>query len=75
MIFGKKIKINFENIDNGIKLTIINFPKNISITALDFGKDLAKRTMEGYSPNPKEEIDVISGIIDEKTNGDDIVFI
>ena len=60
MIFGKKIKINFENTDNGIKLSIINFPKNISITALDFGKDLAKRTMEGYSPNPEEEIDVIS---------------
>lgn len=75
MIFGKKIKINFENIDNGIKLTIINFPKDISITALDFGKDLAKRTMEGYSPNPEEEIDVISGIVDEKTNGEDIVFI
>lgn len=75
MIFGKKIKINFESIDNGIKLTVINFPKNISITAFDFGKDLSKRTMEGYSPNPQEEIDVISGIVDEKTNGEDIVFI
>lgn len=75
MIFGKKIKINFESIDDGIKLTIINFPKNISITAFDFGKDLSKRTMEGYFPNPQEEIDVISGIVDEKTNGEDIVFI
>lgn len=75
MNFGEKIKINFENIENGIKLTILNFPKNISISALDFGKDLAKRTMEGYSPNPDEEIDVISGIVDEKTTGEDIVFV
>ena len=75
MIFGEKIKINFENIENGIKLTVINFPKNIDITALDFGKDLARRTMEGYSPNPNEEIDIISGIVEEKTTGDNIVFL
>ena len=75
MIFGEKIKINFENIENGTKLTISNFPKGVAITALDFGKDLAKRTMEGYSPNPLEEIDVISGINDETTTGEDIVFI
>ncbi|MGL5543796.1 MAG: hypothetical protein ACRDB6_01675 [Cetobacterium sp.] len=75
MIFGEKIKINFENIENGTKLTVSNFPKEVSITALDFGKDLAKRTMEGYSPNPLEEIDVISGINEELTTGEDIIFI
>ncbi|WP_432205183.1 hypothetical protein ACQ9ZF_09885 (plasmid) [Cetobacterium somerae] len=75
MIFGEKIKIKFENIEDGTKLTIYNFPKSISVTALDFGKDLAKRTMEGYSPNPLEEIDVISGIENESTTGEDIIFL
>ncbi|MGL5796818.1 MAG: hypothetical protein ACRCYT_01305 [Cetobacterium sp.] len=75
MNFGQNIKINFENIENGTKLTIMNFPKGVSITALDFGKDLAKRTMEGYSPNKDEDIDVISGIVEEVTTGEDIVFL
>ncbi|MGL4998817.1 hypothetical protein [Cetobacterium sp.] len=75
MNFGEKIKINFENIENGIKLSILNFPKGIAVSALDFGTDLAKRTVEGYSPNKEEEIDVISGIVEEVTTGDDIVFI
>lgn len=75
MNFGKNIKINIENIDEGTKLTISNYPKNISITALDFGKALAKRNIEGYSPNPKEEIDVIQGIDKELTTGEDIIFL
>ncbi|MGL5355677.1 MAG: hypothetical protein ACRDAQ_03885 [Cetobacterium sp.] len=75
MNFGEKIKINFENIENGVKISILNFPKGIAISALDFGTDLAKRTMEGYSPNSEEEIDVTSGIVEEVTTGEDIVFI
>lgn len=75
MIFGKKIKASFENIENGVRIDIENFPSGISISALDFGKDLAKRSVEGYTPNPNEEIDVISGISDEKTTGEKISFI
>ncbi|MEG0301100.1 hypothetical protein [Cetobacterium sp.] len=75
MIFGNQIKIKLENIENGVKLSIFGYPKDISITALDFGKDLSRRKMEGYSPDPDEEIDVISGIKDEKTTGEDIVFL
>ncbi len=75
MIFGNQIKIELKDIDNGIKVIVSGYPKDISITALDFGKDLARRKMEGYSPNPEEEIDVISGIKNEQTTGEDIVFL
>lgn len=75
MNFGKNININIENIENGVKLIISNYPKNINITALDFGKALAKRTTEGYTPNPHEEIDVIQGIDKELTTGEDIIFL
>lgn len=71
MNIGNNIKI--ENIENGYKLTIRNFPKNINITALDFIKALSQRTMEGFSPNPEEEIDIIQGIDKEKTTGEDII--
>ncbi|SJZ75489.1 chorismate synthase [Cetobacterium ceti] len=74
MKFGEKFNFKLEKIDDGVKLTIKNIPQGIAITAMDFGRDLAKRTMEGYSPNPDEEIDVLSGIENEKTTGEDIVF-
>ncbi|MGL6154523.1 hypothetical protein [Cetobacterium sp. SF1] len=74
MNFGDKIKIEMIEIVDGVKIIVKNFPAGISITALDFGKDLAKRKMEGYSPDAEEEIDVLSGIENECTDGKDIIF-
>ena len=71
MQIGNNIII--EKIENGNKLTILNFPKNINITASDFIKALAQRTMEGFSPNSEEEIDIIQGIDKEKTTGENII--
>lgn len=75
MKFGTNILFDIESTDKNIKLIVKNYPKDINISALDFGKALAQRSMEGYSPNPEEEIDVISGIKDEITTGEDITFI
>lgn len=69
-----KINFDFKKLNDGIEINMYNFPKNIPVTAFDFGKSLAKRTMEGYSPNPDEEIDVTSGIENEKTTGETITF-
>lgn len=69
-----KVSFDFKKVDNGIEINMYNYPKNINITAFDFGKALAKRAMEGYSPNPEEEIDVTSGIENEKTTGETITF-
>lgn len=70
-----KIKYGFKMLGDSLEIEMENFPSGISITALEFGKALAKRKMEGYSPDPEEEIDVISGIKNERTTGETIKFI
>lgn len=72
--FGKKFEIQLEEKENVIELKIKGVPEGIKITAIDFGRDLSKRKMEGFSPDPEEEIDVISGIENETTNGKEIIF-
>ncbi len=74
MQFGDKLKIEiFEN-SHGVILNMAGVPEGINITAMDFCKDLARREMEGVSINPEEEIDVVSGISEEVTTGEDVRF-
>lgn len=74
MLFGDRFKIKISEYSDGIELVISGVPEGIGVTALDFGKDLARREMEGVVIDPEEEIDVVSGITEEKTTGEDIKF-
>jgi chorismate synthase len=74
MFFGDKFKIEITENSQGVNLRMSGVPKGIAVTALDFGKDLARREMEGALVNPKEEIDVVAGIVEEMTTGEDILF-
>ena len=74
MLFGDRFKIKISENSEGVELVVSGVPRGIEITAMDFGKDLARREMEGVTINPEEEIDVVSGITEEKTTGEDIRF-
>jgi len=74
MLFGERFRINITENSDGVDLVVSGVPGGVDITAVDFGKDLARREMEGVTLDPEEEIDVVSGIIDEKTTGEDIKF-
>lgn len=74
MKFGKNMIVEIEKIEEGVKLRIGGAKKGISITPTDFGMDLHRRKMEGVTVDPREEIDVLQGIKDEVTTGEDIIF-
>ncbi len=74
MKFGKNIVVEIKEIGNLVEMKISGVKSGIKITPTDFGLDLHRRKMEGVTPDPREEIDVISGICDEITTGEDIVF-
>jgi len=64
--YGEKLNIKIYGEENNFKIIIDGAEIGKEITATDFGKDLLRRKMEGVSPNPNEEIEVISGIENEK---------
>ncbi|OQY41708.1 MAG: hypothetical protein B6227_04345 [Fusobacteriia bacterium 4572_74] len=74
MKFGKNMTVEIEKMENGVKLIVGGVKKGISITPTDFGMDLHRRKMEGVTVDPREEIDVLQGIKDEVTTGEDIIF-
>lgn len=74
MKFGKNMTVEIVNIENGVKLIVGGVKSGISITPTDFGMDLHRRKMEGVTVDPREEIDVLQGIKDEVTTGEDIIF-
>lgn len=74
MFFGEKFRVEITENSEGVDLKILGVPKGIAVTAMDFGKDLARREMEGAPINPNEEIDVVTGISQEMTTGEDILF-
>ena len=74
MKFGKNMTVEIVNIENGVKLIVGGVKSGISITPTDFGMDLHRRKMEGVTVDPREEIDVLQGIRDEVTTGEDIIF-
>ncbi|WP_319371571.1 hypothetical protein [uncultured Ilyobacter sp.] len=74
MLFGDRFRINITENSAGAELVVSGVPCGIDITAVDFGKDLARREMEGVTIDSEEEIDVVSGIVDEKTTGENIKF-
>ena len=74
MKFGKNLIVEIEKIENCVKLRVKGAKKGISITPNDFGMDLHRRKMEGVTVDPREEIDVLQGIKDELTTGEDILF-
>lgn len=74
MKFGKNMTVEIVNIENGVKLIVGGVKSGISITPTDFGMDLHRRKMEGVTVDPREEIDVLQGIEDEVTTGEDIIF-
>lgn len=74
MKFGKNMTVEIEKIENGVKLRVGGVKKGISITPTDFGLDLHRRKMEGVTVDSREEIDVLQGIKDEVTTGEDIIF-
>lgn len=74
MKFGKNMTVEIVNIENGVKLIVGGVKKGISITPTDFGMDLHRRKMEGVTVDSREEIDVLQGIKDEVTTGENIIF-
>ncbi len=74
MKFGKNMTVEIVKIENGVKLRVGGVKKGISITPTDFGMDLHRRKMEGVTVDPREEIDVVQGIKDEMTTGEDVIF-
>ena len=74
MKFGKNMKGEIREIGDLVEVKVSGVEAGIKITPTDFGLDLHRRKMEGVSPDPREEIDVLSGICDEMTTGEDIVF-
>ena len=75
MKYGEKVSFEISTHHNILELNVTGIPKGLSITAMDFGKDLARRNAEGVEINPEEEIDVVQGIEEEHTTGEDIKFI
>ena len=74
MKFGKNMTVEIVEIENGVKLTVGGVKSGISITPTDFGMDLHRRKMEGVTVDSREEIDVLQGIKDEVTTGENIIF-
>ncbi|MGB6128061.1 MAG: hypothetical protein WBG30_04870 [Psychrilyobacter sp.] len=74
MKFGKNMTVEIVEIENGVRLIVGGVKNGISITPTDFGMDLHRRKMEGVTVDPREEIDVLQGIKDEVTTGEDIIF-
>lgn len=74
MKFGRNMKVEIKEVGNLIEIRVTGVKKGIRITPTDFGIDLHRRKMEGVTPDPREEIDVICGIEDEITTGEDIIF-
>jgi chorismate synthase len=74
MKFGKNMVVEIKEIGDLVEMKISGVKAGIKITPTDFGLDLHRRKMEGVTPDPREEIDVISGICDEVTTGEDIIF-
>lgn len=75
MKYGKKLSFEMRENNNVVELSVSGIPKGINITPMDFGRDLARRMAEGVELNPAEEIDVVQGIDDEFTTGEDVKFI
>ena len=74
MKFGVNMTVEIEKIENGVKLRLGGVKSGISITPTDFGMDLHRRKMEGVTVDSREEIDVLQGLKDEITTGEDIIF-
>ncbi|MCK5780676.1 MAG: hypothetical protein KAH04_06620 [Psychrilyobacter sp.] len=74
MKLGNNIKVEVLEKEDGVKVIVSGVKKGIKITSTDFGMDLFRRKMEGVTPDPREEIDVIQGIIEEVMTGEDIIF-
>ena len=74
MKFGKNMVVEIEKMENGVKLVVSGVREGISITPTDFGMDLHRRKMEGVTVDPREEIDVLQGIKNEVTTGENIIF-
>jgi len=72
--FGRNINVEIIEKKDETKLIVSGVKKGIKITPTDFGMDLHRRKMEGVTPDPREEIDVIQGIDNEVTTGEDIIF-
>ena len=75
MKYGEKVSFEMREYNNVVELIVSGIPQGINITPIDFGRDLARRNAEGVEINPNEEIDVVQGIDDEFTSGEDIKFI
>ena len=75
MKYGEKISFEMRENNNVVEVSVSGIPKGINITPMDFGRDLTRRVAEGVEINPAEEIDVVQGIDDEFTTGEDVKFI
>lgn len=73
--YGNRMSFEMRENNNVIEVSVSGIPKGINITPMDFGRDLARRNAEGVYINPAEEIDVVQGIEDEFTTGEDVKFI
>ncbi len=72
--YGNNIKFFATEESWGVRFTIENFPKGVRISPADFAKQLEKRKCEGVELDPNEEIEFLSGIEDNSTNGEKIEF-
>ena len=75
MKYGDRVSFEMRENNNVVEVSVSGIPKGINITPMDFGRDLARRSAEGVVINPAEEIDVVQGIEDEFTTGEDVKFI
>ena len=74
MKFGENMIVQIEEIEGGVKLRVGGVKKGLSITPTDFGLDLHRRKMEGVVIDSREEIEVLQGIKNQVTTGEDIIF-
>ncbi len=72
--YGKNIKFFATEESWGVRFVIENFPKGVTISPADLGKQLEKRKCDWVELDPNEEIEFLSGIGDEATNGEKIEF-
>lgn len=75
MKYGDRMSFEMRENNNIVEISVSGIPRGISITPMDFGRDLARRSAEGVEINPEEEIDVVQGIEDEFTTGEDVKFV